>query len=313
VKEGTRYAVGPGTMVTFDVQLTWHSTFQASMLDVGCLGGSTNRVSGQDGSTQVNAAGSLDVNNQVQIQCRASRPANFVEEIASTGLLVNVGTDKNVELLPPTPTFTETPTATLTPSPTVTLTPTIDKTQNAMETEGAAEKTAEFVSTITAIARQTEQATQASVITLNGTFGLSEPGSSCSASTYSSGTLNITANFGAGSANGTLTGGGTSSHTGLLCNGLKYDVSCTQSYTGSYSGGLDPVSGVVSLSGSVSGNQSCTFSNCSQDGVEVACGNQSDSINNPLTITGTILKDSGTGNGSLQTCAGCTGSWTAGK
>ncbi len=195
----------------------------------------------------------------------------------------------------------------------MTLTPTIDKTQNAMETEVAAEKTAEFVSTITAIAQETEKATQASVITLNGTFGLSEPDSACSAGTYSSGTLTITANFGPGSANGTLTGGGTSTHTGLLCNGLKYDVSCTQSYTGSYSGGLDQVSGALNMSGTVSGSQSCTFSNCSQDGVEVACGNQSDSINNPLTLTGTILKDSGTGNGSLQTCAGCTGSWTAGK
>ncbi len=89
-------------MVTFDVQLTWHSTFQASMLDIGCLGGSANRVSGQDGSTQVNAAGYLDANNQVQIQCRASRPANFVEAIASTSLLVNVGADKHVELFPPT-------------------------------------------------------------------------------------------------------------------------------------------------------------------------------------------------------------------
>jgi hypothetical protein len=192
-------------------------------------------------------------------------------------------------------------------------TPTPNKTEQALGTEVAAQKTAEFQGTVTAIAAQTELASQASIFTMNGTFGLSHPDDPCNLGPYSSGTLQITVNFGTGAANGTLTGAGSSTRAGLVCGAMKFDVTCNASYTGSFSGGVDKTSGALSMGGNVSGSQSCTFSNCSQDGVEFACSPGSSTIADSLTITGTVIQSSGAGNGAIQTCTGCSGDWSAGK
>jgi hypothetical protein len=303
-----------GDLIQFDVQISWQSTLTAPMLDIGCLGGSSVRVTGQSGSIKVSAAAYANPQTQqATISCRASRPADFVQSLSETSIQVSVNSSANVEQAPPPPTVTETlpPTVTQTLEPSATPTP--NKTEQALSTEIAAEKTAEFQGTITAIAAQTEQANQASIFTMKGTFGLSHPDDPCNLGPHSSGTLQITVNFGAGAANGTLTGGGSSTRTGLVCGAIKFDVTCNSSYTGSFSGGVDKTSGALSMSGNVTGNQTCTFSNCSQDGVEFTCSPGASSISDPLTITGTVIQSSGTGNGAMTTCAGCTGDWSAGK
>ncbi len=313
-KQTGRMKTAQGDLGRFDVQLTWQSTFTSSMLDLGCLGGTTQRATGPSGTVNVTAAAYIDPQtNQASISCRVSRPADFVEHLAYYTLQVTVTDGQNVELVPPPPTITDTPPPTITLTPPPSATPTLNATALALGTEVAAQKTAEFQGTLTAIAAQTEQATQASVFTMNGTFGLSHPDDPCNLGPYSSGTLQITVNFGTGAANGTLTGGGSSTRAGLVCGALKFDVTCNASYTGSFSGGVDPASGGLSLAGNVSGNQTCTFTNCSQDGVEFACSPGASSIADSLTITGTVIQASGTGNGAITTCAGCTGNWSAGK
>ncbi len=251
------------------------------ILIIGCAGGNRFEKTEQNGSLTTNASDYIYSNNETVIRCTATRPSYTLTGIhpplAVTGLVVKVDPGTGKISIPPSETATST--STLTPTPTLTLTPTVDHTQNAMETEVAAEKTAEFVSTITAIARQTEKATQASIITLNGTFGLTETIDPWDAFPYSSGTLTITADFAAGTASGTLIGGGTTNHPGYSIENfgmvVKYDVSCTQSYSGSFSGGLDPASGAINLSGNVTGTEDCIFTNCSTDGNPMDCINGS--------------------------------------
>lgn len=313
-RETSKMKTPQGELGFFDVQIAWQSTFTSSLLNIGCLGGTTQRASGPSGTVKVTAAAYIDPQtNQATIQCRISRPADFVESLANAWLQITVTGGQNVELVPPPPTITETlpPTITETLEPSATFTP--NKTELALGTEVAAQQTAEFVGTVTAIAAQTEQANQSSIFTMNGTFGLSHPDDPCNLGPHSSGTLQITVNFGTGAANGTLTGGGSSTRTGLVCGAMKFDVTCNSSYTGSFSGGVDETFGALSMSGNVSGNQTCTFSNCSQDGVEFACSPGASSIADPVTINGTIIQSSGTGKGAINTCAGCTGDWSAGK
>jgi hypothetical protein len=303
------------TNIMFDVQLTWKSLYKESILNLTCNQGDTVQITGQDGSRSLRTFTSISPTaDQVLIKCIATRPSNFgvfvnPNVMASTSLLITIGQGQGVELIPPIETPTHTPTSTLTPLPT------IDSTEVALGTEVAIQKTAEFIDTVTAIAQQTEIATQASTITMNGTFGISkEPDTSCMVGTYFSGTIRITANFGTGSASGILTGGGGRTYPGVICGNLKYDVTCTESWTGNFSGPLDTTSGAVNLGGSVSGSQNCNASNCTMDGNETSCPPFfPDNKDRQITITGVILKDSGTGHGTLQTCSGCTGDWSAGK
>ncbi len=307
VKETNRYTGGEWTTVVFDVELTWHANMKNPVLEIGCAGGNTFEKTGQNGSLTTNASDYIYGNNETVIYCTAIRPSDLLTGIhpplAVTSLVVKVdpGTGK-ISILP---SETATSTATLTHlTPThITLTPTVDLTQNAMETEVSADKTAEFVSTITAIARQTEKAAQASIITLNGTFGLTNH------RPMGCNPLQLRypehhSQFCFRNCQRHPDGGGTTNHPGYSIEKfgmvVRYDVSCTQSYTGSFSGGLDPASGAINLSGNVTGSNACIFTNCSTDGEPMDCINSTEAINNPLTITGTIYKDSGTGHGTLR-------------
>jgi hypothetical protein len=313
-KETSKMKTPQGDLGFFDVQLTWQSTFTSSMLDIGCLGGTTQRVTGPSGTVKVTAAAYIDSQtNQATIQCRASRPADFVESLATAWLQVTVTEGQNVELVPLHPTITETlpPTVTETLEPSETPTP--NKTEQVLSTEVAAEKTAEFQGTITAIAAQTQQAAQSAVFTMNGTFSLNKPQQDCTPPLFTSGTLKVTVNFGTGAANGTLNGGGSKTTAGIVCGAMTYDMSCEESYTGSFSGGVDSASGALSMSGNVSGSRACTFSNCKQNGIEFACEPGSSPIADAVTISGTVIQSSGTGNGAIQSCPGCSGDWSAGK
>ena len=317
-KEISRSSTKP-VLVAFEATLKWSSTYQAAQLSLGCSGGQAVRASGQSGSLVVIGSGYLlEGPSTVELLCRASRPSDFGQTMASDLVYVQVSGSQpgqfQADTDTPTPTPTLTPTPSLTPTATLQPTSTIDKTQDAADTEIVAQKTAEFLTTVTAIARQSQVATQASIISLNGTFNLSPAEDPCDVGPSTSGTLNMTANFGSGSASGTLSGGGSSQRSGLTCRGVTFDVACSGSYSGNFSGGLDQTSGGLSLHGTLSGTQSCTFSNCSQDGQTIDCGpNGSSAFPSVLTLTGTIIKDSGTGNGSISNCAACSGAWTAGK
>jgi hypothetical protein len=310
-KETGRVKSSQGDLGLFDVQVSWQSTFTSSMIDIGCLGNTAQRATGQSGTIKLNAAAYINPStNEASIQCRASRPADFSDSIAEAGLVITVSGGQNVELVPPPPTITETlrPTVTQTLEPSETPTP--NKTEQAVGTEVAAEQTAEFQSTITAIAAQTQQS---SAFTMNGTFSLDKPQQDCNPPLFTSGTLQINLNFGTGTANGTLKGGGSKITTGIVCGALTYDMSCQETYSGSFSGSVDPASGALSMSGNVTGNRACTFSNCKQYGIEFACEPGSSPIADPITITGTVIQSSGTGKGPIQSCPGCSGDWSAGK
>ena len=313
-RETSRMKSPLGTLGVYDVQIAWQSAFIAPMLDIGCMGGSTQRVTVQNGAIKVSASAYIDhQTNQVSIQCRASRPASFINSVADIIIVLTVPDSQNVELAPLPPTLTDTrlPTITMTLPPPATPTP--NMTQQALSIEVAIEKTAEFASTITAIAAQTQQAVQLSIFTMNGTFGITQPGQACDPGLHSSGTLLVTVNFGTGAASGTLTGGGSASNSDVVCGNVTYDLTCNQTYSGSFSGSVDPASGVLSMSGNASGQQSCNYSNCKQDGLEISCQNQSMNFSSPVNITGSVIQSSGTGKGALQTCPGCQGDWSAGK
>jgi hypothetical protein len=199
----------------------------------------------------------------------------------------------------------------MTIEPSATFTP--NKTEQALGTEVAAQQTAEFVGKVTAIAAQTEQAKQASIFTMNGTFSINKPQQECNPPLFTSGTLKITVNFGTGAASGSLNGGGSKTTTGIVCGNMTYDMACEESYSGNFNGSVDPASGALSISGNVNGKRSCVFSNCKQFGVEFACQPGSSVIADQATITGTVIQSSGTGNGTIQSCPGCSGDWSAGK
>jgi hypothetical protein len=72
-------------------------------------------------------------------------------------------------------------------------------------------------------------------------------------------------------------------------------------------------SSIFSMSWNANVQQSCNFSNCKQDGQEITCENKSMSFSSPINISGIVIQTSGTGKGTIQTCAGCQGDWSAGK
>jgi hypothetical protein len=94
---------------------------------------------------------------------------------------------------------------------------------------------------------------------------------------------------------------------------VTYDLTCHQTYSGTFSGSVDPASGALSLSGNASGQQTCSYRNCKQDGLEIACENQSSNFSSPVSITGSVTQASGAGKGAITTCPGCQGDWSAGK
>lgn len=309
VKETGRFDNYGSKVVMFDVQVSWQTSFTDAQLDIGCLGGVTSRTSGSSGTVKVSAAASVDEQGQALINCRASRPASFVDSIADAALVVRVGSPQAE--LAPTPSqpivqvHTETPQAPQTP--------TFDATAAVVSTQVAVQQTAEFNATVTSAANATQAARQAGIITLNGTFGINQPEETCSPGLYTSGTLVITVNYGTSTASGSLTGGGSASFSQVVCGDMVYDMVCSQSYNGSFSGGIETVSGAVSLLGTVSGKQTCTFTNCKQNGVPFTCQDGALDLSGPVLVQGNIDQQGGAGKGTVTTCPGCQGDWSAGQ
>jgi len=93
---------------------------------------------------------------------------------------------------------------------------------------------------------------------------------------------------------------------------MKFDVTCNSSYTGSFSG----VSTRLPARFPCRERQRQPVLHLQQllarwDRVPLLPG--SSTIADPLTVTGTVIQSSGTGKGAIQTCAGCSGDWSAGK
>jgi len=190
------------------------------------------------------------------------------------------------------------------------------QTSDAVATEVYGTQTAEFQMTAAAAetARAQSSATPPPVFTMNGTFGISKPLDPCNLSTRTSGTVNITVDLLRGSAGGQLTGSGSQTLTGLVCQGVTYDVQCSSSYTGNLAGSLDGSSGALQLAGQLSGSNSCVFTNCQQNGIYFDCpAPQGGDFSLPVTLKGTVNLSSRTGKGIITSSEMGEGDWHAGE
>ena len=145
-------------------------------------------------------------------------------------------------------------------------------------------------------------------MTLTGTFFAT--GEVYCVARHFTGTLNITVDFNTGAATGSLTGGGGGQRERMSCNS-DTAVNRTFSFTAPLNGSIDVESGALSLSGIATG----TYQG-------IVYGPQrtsfTDPIAWPLTINGTVVKASRTGNGTIELewsgyQATFTGDWQAGE
>ncbi len=224
------------------------------------------------------------------------------------------------------------PTDTLTPTPTKTETPTptLEKNLQELETQVAASQTAEFLATITESARQTAQASQASVFTMTGVFNLNflpvgwcEPGyDEPSFGTNTTGTIKITVDLKNGTASGSIKGGGSrGTYTITMCDGsLGWDQTSRIDYEGTLNGTIDPATGALSLLSIADLNYEISVANCRySDGrsCDVSPRTGLPEIL-PIIITGTVDKATRMGNGTVtvRNCMvadHCVGDWQAGE
>ena len=307
-------------MVTLDVQVSWNIFgYKNPHFILTCDNGNTVSITSTTGSVNLDTAASVALPNDTTfLECWAYSPVEPGIRRAFTynTIKINIGTyAASFPTDTDTPTLTVTPTLTQTLTQTVTLTP-LPTLDHNLETEVAAQKTAEFIATVTEIARQTQLASANGVHTLNGTFGMDTNASGCFPGTHSSGILNIIVDFGQKLASGKLSGAGNISKSGISCNGMTYDLACSFSYTGTFNGTIDPASGALAgVSGPDTTISSCQYSNCKTNGVASACPSSSNgaSIPGSVTLTGAIDKTSLTGKGNISVCLGCRGDWSAGQ
>jgi hypothetical protein len=188
---------------------------------------------------------------------------------------------------------------------------------NKLGTEVAAQKTAEFLATVTEIARRTESASAQGVHNFNGFFGMTEEGQGCMPGAHSSRTIQIIVDFGHNTATGTFSGGGDGRNLGVVCAGITFDMTCSSKYSGSLGSGIiDPASGSLSFSGgSVNGSMNCQFTHCKQNGVDIDCPSSSGitTYSGAPVVSGHVDKNSLSGNGKISVCTNCQGDWSAGQ
>ncbi|MBI4672568.1 MAG: hypothetical protein HY741_12995 [Chloroflexi bacterium] len=335
VKETSRRRDDSGYLgVAFQVQVAWQTTYAAPRLYIVCAGGSSgNIVTSNSGSQQLSAYAyvkSKTLPGEAEIRCEVHSPAgDFTMPNATAWMRVWVEeTEKVAITATPTDTVTPTPTRTPTKAATPTTTPTIIP---ALGTEVAASKTAEFRATITEIARQTAQASQASVFTMNGTFSLNFlPVGWCEVGyddpifgTNSVGTIKITVDLKSGAASGSIKGGGSrGTYKMTACDGSwSHDQTSRIDYEGTLSGTVDPATGVLSLLSVANLKYEISVANCwSRDpNVQGPCRPRTglpDKL--PIIITGTVDRAAHTGKGTVtvRNCLvkdHCVGDWHAGE
>jgi hypothetical protein len=193
------------------------------------------------------------------------------------------------------------------------------QTQSALETEQAATQTAERRATLTQAAAQTATAQGAGAFTLNGTFSLTQSDSGCqfSDAPLTTGTFQMTVDFNAGTATGTMSGGGGGTRQ-LVCAASEGTgvMQWQQDYSITFSGTLHP-DGSLTLPGKLDGSNNVSWSNCTHQGDAADCpAGYAQPYSFPVTISGTVNKTSGAGSGTWVVNAiglPTSGDWSAGK
>jgi len=128
------------------------------------------------------------------------------------------------------------------------------------------------------------------------------------------GSLNLTLSP-SGAVSGTLTGSGQGGPRSVSCSGISGQMYWLQTYQASLSGTLNPATGALSLSGTLSGNQVIKYQNCSSGGESQACPADTSppSYSYSLTLTGT-LSTAGSAGGQITVQnigLGTSGTWSA--
>lgn len=154
-------------------------------------------------------------------------------------------------------------------------------------------------------------------IAYQGTFGLRQSdGTSCrfADAPFTSGQFKLNSDWLAGTASGSLQGGGSGVRPGLRCGDTTGDMHWQQSYSATFSGSADSEAGSVTLTGSLSGSNNVTWQNCKQNGEPVDCpAGYSGPYTFPIALQGTINTVGGSGNGTWQVnniALTTTGDWT---
>jgi FHA domain len=180
-----------------------------------------------------------------------------------------------------------------------TLTQAVRLTQGALQTEQAATQTAEFAATVTEAAARTATANAAGIFTLNGTFNLIVSDTDCvwSAAPSTSGIVQMNVNFNSGQVTATFTGGGGGTRS-LQCGADTADLHWHETYTADFSGTVNPASGALSLTGTLTGSNDLSWSNCKYASLGPNCPLPfAGGYTNPVTLSGTVDKASHTGSG----------------
>jgi hypothetical protein len=141
-------------------------------------------------------------------------------------------------------------------------------------------------------------------IAYNGAFTLVQSdGSGCvfADAPLTSGAFALTSDWLAGIASGTLQGGGSGVRLGLQCGEVTGDMHWQQAYSANFSGSADGTSGVLALTGSLSGSNNVSWQNCKENGEPIACPNgYSNPYTFPIALEGTIDIVGGSGDGAWE-------------
>ena len=320
--------------VTYEFDVQWQTTLGSPKIPVDCTSGNQFEITSQGGTRRIQAKGLLILYPGVETAyCYASQGGNTLGE-ASVSFLVGdaVGATARANQVETDSvsldiTLTADAVGTLYAERTQAAVATQNAqqtqaslgTQHALETQQSIARTAEFRSTITQIAKQTQEANANAIFTMNGTFGLRQSDSGCtfSIAPYTSGTFKITVDFGKGTVTGSLDGGGGGTRGGLSCGAESGDQGWSQSYTGTFGGAVDATSGAISASGTVTGRDSYSLRNCKRDGESVECSpGGGKGYQYPFTLTGTANKTTRSSKGTwiVQNVGLATsGDWQAGQ
>ena len=139
--------------------------------------------------------------------------------------------------------------------------------------------------------------------TYSGTMELTQSdGSGCnfSASPFTSGEITLHVDFETNSASGSFDGAGSGRRQALRCGSVTGDMIWQQSYSASFNGEFDAQSGMLTLSGTLSGEGSERWETCEDEGEPTSCpAVQSGSYTFPFTLRGSLDGVAGSGDGSI--------------
>lgn len=205
-----------------------------------------------------------------------------------------------------------------------------DYTATCQNESGTSEASAEF--TVTAAARTNipdaettttptppdkTQIAATDVFTLVGIFNASRQPGDCVYPITRSGTLQITVNLNAGTAEGLLTGGSSGLGVAYVCQGYHFTADWSESFDGTFSGTVDHSTGALLLAGTINNVAGHTMTIWGpwewKDTVPtirkdypIAPGSS------PLTMIGVVDITNRTGNGTLKIEAGDPSYWFVG-